>query len=184
MDGFFKLKIGENMIESKKYPIVTPIMACIFIIVQHVLFSGTAIPQYDQNGTRFYLYSVALGLVAVGGNLLALYMGYHGKKAVGTKPLAKFANFYLLYVFGTLVLNLSLASFSLNIRDYWTILFPISQNIFPFAATYLLLFLLSPYLYEYLDRLKNEQIKWTMSLLTFFLIALPTFFWKRYLGNG
>ena len=59
------------MIESKKYPIVTPIMACIFIIVQHVLFSGTAIPQYDQNGTRFYLYSVALGLVAVGGNLLA-----------------------------------------------------------------------------------------------------------------
>lgn len=75
MDGFFKLKIGENMIESKKYPIVTPIMACIFIIVQRVLFSGTAIPQYDQNGTRFYLYSVALGLVAVGGNLLALYMG-------------------------------------------------------------------------------------------------------------
>lgn len=56
MDGFFKLKIGENMIESKKYPIVTPIMACIFIIVQRVLFSGTAIPQYDQNGTRFYLY--------------------------------------------------------------------------------------------------------------------------------
>ena len=86
------------MIESKKYPIVTPIMACIFIIVQRVLFSGTAIPQYDQNGTRFYLYSVALGLVAVGGNLLALYMGYHGKKAVGTKPLAKFANFYLPFL--------------------------------------------------------------------------------------
>ncbi len=170
------------MIESKKYPIVTPIMACIFIIVQRVLFSGTAIPQYDQNGTRFYLYSVALGLVAVGGNLLALYMGYHGKKSVGTKPLAKFANFYLLYVFGTLVLNLSLASFSLNIRDYWTILFPISQNIFPFATAYLLLFLLSPYLYEYLDRLKNEQIKWTMSLLTFFLIALPTFFGKDIWG--
>ncbi|MGC3124134.1 hypothetical protein ACPTJE_15745, partial [Enterococcus faecalis] len=111
-----------------------------------------------------------------------LYLGYHGKKSVGTKPLAKFANFFLLYVFGTLVCNLSLASFSLNIRDYWTIHFPISQKIFPFATAYLLLFILSPYLYEYLDRLKNEQIKWTKSQLTFFLIALPTFFGKDIWG--
>ena len=169
------------MIESKKYPIVTPIMACIFIIVQRVLFSGTAIPQYDQNGTRFYLYSVALGLVAVGGNLLALYMGYHGKKAVGTKPLAKFANFYLLYVFGTLVLNLSLASFSLNIRDYWTILFPISQNIFPFATAYLLLFLLFIRVFRSVKERTNQMDHVTTNIL---FNRFTNFFWKRYLGNG
>ncbi len=159
------------MIESKKYPIVTPIMACIFIIVQRVLFSGTAIPQYDQNGTRFYLYSVALGLVAVGGNLLALYMGYHGKKAVGTKPLAKFANFYLLYVFGTLVLNLSLASFSLNIRDYWTILF--------------LAFVFTKSLFIRVFRSVKERTNQMDHVTTNILFnRFTNFFWKRYLGNG
>ena len=161
------------MIESKKYPIVTPIMACIFIIVQRVLFSGTAIPQYDQNGTRFYLYSVALGLVAVGGNLLALYMGYHGKKSVGTKPLAKFANFYLLYVFGTLVLNLSLASFSLNIRDYWTILFPISQNIF-----------IKPLFIRVFRSVKERTNQMDHVTTNILFNRFTNFFWKRYLGNG
>ncbi|MDN6216747.1 MAG: hypothetical protein L0J46_06775, partial [Enterococcus sp.] len=66
--------------KKNKYSVLTIVFATLFMIMNHVLTSITVIPEYAQNPKRFYIYNILLGLTAIGGNLLALYLGYHSEK--------------------------------------------------------------------------------------------------------
>ena len=159
-----------------KYGVVTIAFACFFMIVQRILISATVIPEYTENPTRFYVYNILLALTSVGGNILALYLGYHSNKIAGKKPINKIAGFYLIYLILTLLINIG--CLSINIRDYWIILFPISQNVFGFAVSFILVFLLNPVIITHLDKLSNYNLKSMVTLLSLLFVVLPTLFGK------
>ncbi|MBS5819969.1 LTA synthase family protein [Enterococcus gilvus] len=150
------------------------------MIMNHVLTSITVIPEYAQNPKRFYIYNILLGLTAIGGNLLALYLGYHSEKLKGKKPLQTLPGFYLIYVVLTFTINIVCKSF--NLSDYWKIFFPISQNMFGFAVSFMLVFLLSPIAVTNLNRFSSSQIKNMFILFSILFVICPTLFGKDIFG--
>ena len=88
--------------QMNKYGVITIFFACLFMIIQRILISNTVIPEYTQNPTRFYVYNIFLAITAIGGNLLALYLGYHSNETSGKKALKSLSGFYLIYICSTL----------------------------------------------------------------------------------
>lgn len=166
--------------KSNKYGILTIGMATILMIMQHVLVSVTVIPEYAQNPKRFYIYNILVGLTAIGGNLLALYLGYHANEIREKKPLQLLPKFYLIYLILTFAINIFCKS--LNLSDYWKIFFPISQNMFGFAVSFMLIFLLSSFLVTKLDKLSNSQMKNMLILVSILFVICPTLFGKDLFG--
>lgn len=150
------------------------------MIMQHVLVSVTVIPEYAQNPKRFYIYNILVGLTAIGGNLLALYLGYHANEIREKKPLQLLPKFYLIYLILTFAINIFCKS--LNLSDYWKIFFPISQNMFGFAVSFMLIFLLSSFLVTKLDKLSNSQMKNMLILVSILFVICPTLFGKDLFG--
>lgn len=67
---------------------------------------------------------------------------------------------------------------SLNIRDYWLILTPISQNYFTYAVSCTLLFCSIPYTVGFLNKLSKTTIKYLLLFLTIGLVGCSTLFNK------
>lgn len=166
--------------KKNKYSVLTIVFATLFMIMNHVLTSITVIPEYAQNPKRFYIYNILLGLTAIGGNLLALYLGYHSEELKDKKPLQTLPGFYLIYVVLTFTINIVCKSF--NLSDYWKIFFPISQNMFGFAVSFMLVFLLSPIAVTNLNRFSSSQIKNMFILFSILFVICPTLFGKDIFG--
>lgn len=169
--------------ESKKpnkYGILTIIVSNTFMIMQRVLISATVIPDYAQYPKRFYLYNIVLGLTAIGGNLLALYLGFHAEKLEEKKPLRSLSGFYMIYVMLILAINLFCKTSKLS--NYWRIVFPISQNMFEFAVSIMLIFMVSPILAKHLKKLSDSQLKSIFILSSIIFVVCPTLFGKDLFG--
>ncbi|MGM0339695.1 LTA synthase family protein [Enterococcus sp. AZ007] len=162
--------------KANRYGIITIFFASVFMIIQRVLITATVVPEYAQNPTRFYIYNILLALTAVGGNLLALYMGYYANENVKKNFISPLGRMYLMYVLLALIINIF--CLSVNIRDYWIILFPISQNLFGFAVSFLFVFASSPLIVTHLNKFQNSNIKKCFTLLSIFFVVLPTMFGK------
>lgn len=162
--------------QMNKYGVITIFFACLFMIIQRILISNTVIPEYTQNPTRFYVYNIFLAITAIGGNLLALYLGYHSNETSGKKALKSLSGFYLIYIFVVLLINI--LGQSINIRDYWIIFFPISQNLFGYAVSFILIFLLSTTIISYLEKFSDYSFKSFFTVLSILFIVLPTLFGK------
>ncbi len=67
---------------------------------------------------------------------------------------------------------------SLNIRDYWLILTPISQNYFTYAVSCTLLFCSIPYTVGFLNKLSKTTIKYLLLFLTIGLVGCSALFNK------
>ncbi|HAQ1105217.1 TPA: LTA synthase family protein, partial [Enterococcus faecium] len=66
----------------------------------------------------------------------------------------------------------------MNIRDYWLILTPISQNYFTYAVSCTLLFCSIPYTVGFLNKLSKTTIKYLLLFLTIGLVGCSTLFNK------
>lgn len=165
-----------KMKKANRYGIITIFFASLFMIIQRVLITATVVPEYAQNPTRFYVYNILLALTAVGGNLLALYMGYFSNKLEKSNSLKMISRFYLIYLLLAIMINIFCAS--VNIRDYWIILFPISQNLFGFAVSFILIFIFGSMITSNLNKLSDIKLKSSFILVSIFLVVLPTLFGK------
>lgn len=170
--------------ESKKYEFLTILIACILMIAQRVLISATTIPEYAINPGRFYIYSFMKVATEVGLSLIPLYMGYHYQKIAKKKVLSYLSSFFLLYIVIALISNLFLyvQTSALNLRDYWLILFPVSQNYFTYAVSCVLLFCSIPILVRWFDALSKASLKKIIIGLTIAFVLLPTLFSKDLWG--
>lgn len=166
--------------DQNKYGIMTIAFATVFMIVQHVLNSVTVVPEFAQNPKRFYIYNILLGLTAIGGNILALYLGYQAERFKEKRLLQMLPGFYLIYLTITFAINIFCKSFNLSV--YWKIFFPISQNMFPFAVSFMLIFLLSPFFATNLNKLSNSQMKNMFILTSILFVICPTLFGKDLFG--
>lgn len=178
--------LKEN--KSEKLEIGTILIACLLMIVQRVLLSAITVPEYANNSGRFYLYSVMKVAVGAGLGLVPLYMGYHYQKIAKKNVLRYLSSFFLLYVFIALISNIFfyVQASVLNLRDYWVIFFPVSQNYFIYAASCVLLFCSIPILTKWLNLLSTDYLKKVTIGLTVGFSILPTLFNKDLWGfqNG
>ncbi|WP_249921868.1 hypothetical protein A5821_002107 [Enterococcus sp. 7F3_DIV0205] len=170
--------------ESQKFDYLTILIACLLMIVQRVLLSATTIPEYATNPGRFYLYSFMKVATVAGLGLVPLYMGYHYQKIVRKKIFSYLSGFFLLYVVIALTSNVFfyVQSSTLNLRDYWIILFPISQNYFTYAVSCVLLLCSIPTLVNWLLSFSTELLKKIIFGLTIGFVILPTLFSKDLWG--
>ncbi|MBV7389877.1 MULTISPECIES: LTA synthase family protein [Enterococcus] len=168
------------MIEKKvrKYPFITILIASLFMVLQRVLTSATVIPSFSGNPDRFYLYQTIYCIFFIGLNLIPLYFGYYQKKIRKTSLVHRLSRYLLLYIVMALSSNLFFMALrgSFDIKNYWMILFPISQNYFQYAVACVLLLLALPYLVDYLDKINETLFKRGMIVATIALIGLPTLF--------
>ncbi|MBO1300412.1 sulfatase-like hydrolase/transferase [Enterococcus sp. DIV2359] len=150
------------------------------IILQRVLNSAITIPAYSVNPGRFYLYSFLQATVVIGTNLIPLYLGYHYKKIAQLKVYHYLSRFSFIYILSALVVNIFfyIQSNVLNLRDYWLLFTPISQNYFTYAVSCILLFISIPYVIRFLEKLPSPTVKRFLLFSTLLVIGSSTLFNK------
>lgn len=165
-------------------PVPTLLIASILIIIQHVLTRATVIPQFSENPSRYYLYYFLKAISIVGLNLIPLFLGYYYQVFLKKNILRKLGSFYLIFFTAAMLCNLFfyVLRSQLNIRDFWVVFFPISQNYFTFAVSCTLGLLLISKTTERLEELTNSNIIKIMVVLSSLLVVLPTIFGKDLWG--
>lgn len=150
------------------------------IILQRVLNSAITIPTYSVNPGRFYLYSFLQATVVIGTNLIPLYMGYHYKKIAHLKVYHYLSKFSFIYVLSALVVNVFfyVQANVLNLRDYWLLFTPISQNYLTYAVSCVLLFFCIPYITNFFEKLPTPTVKRFLLVSTLLLVGSSTLFNK------
>lgn len=165
---------------NKSYGFLTIFIACAMIILQRVLNSAVSVPTYPVNPSRFYLYSFLQATVIIGTNLIPLYMGYHYKKIAQLRVYHYLSRFSFVYVLSALVANIFfyLQANVLNLRDYWLLFTPISQNYLTYAVSCILLFVSIPCIVSFLVKLPPTNIKKFLLFSTLLLVGSSTLFNK------
>lgn len=173
----------ENIKSSNhfgKFPAITIIISVLCSIMERVLLTATTAPTYDGSPRRFLLYASMKTIVLVGINLLSIWLGFYGEKYLRINFFSKLAKCWLVFV-GTMIFTFVIFFFlrgSLNFKDLWVILFPISQNYFGFSVSFILLFLFFPYIVMLLNRLDTKQFQRLLFLWSVAAVILPSLFGK------
>lgn len=180
LSNFFVRCLFLKKIKKESYGFLTIFVACIMMVLQRILISAVTIPTYATNPGRFYIYTFLQTSVVIGANLIPLYMGYQYQKIARLKVLHYLSRFAFIFLIATLVCNIFfyVQAGSLNIRDYWLILTPISQNYFTYAVSCTLLFCSIPYTVGFLNKLSKTTIKYLLLFLTIGLVGCSTLFNK------
>lgn len=170
--------------QTEKYTILTILVACAMIVMQRVLLSAIVVPAYPSNPGRFYIYSFIQAAIVAGTNLIPLYMGYQYQKIARLKVFHYLSGFFFVFAIGGLISNIFfyVNDSVLNIRDYWLIFFPISQNYFTYAVSCVLLFCSIPFLTKQLKKISPETVKKIIWFLTAGLVGCSTLFNKDPFG--
>lgn len=166
--------------KNGKIGIITLIVACLFLIVQRVITSATVNPQYDAYQGRYYIYQIINATTLIGINLVPLFLGYSYQRFRIKNFINKIGSFYLIFFFGAMFCNLIVffARTYMNSHDFWTVLFPISQNTFVFGTSCMLGVLLLRWLSATLDDLDDRKLGLLIKLSTLLFVLLPTLFSK------
>lgn len=171
--------------QKNQIGIITVLVSSILIIIQSALVNATVIPQFHENPNRYYLYYFIKAISIVGSNLLPIFMGYHAHVFHKKNILKKIGNFYLVFFVSAMLCNLFfyILRDQINIRDFWVVFFPISQNYFTYATSCMLGLLLIPKITQGLDKLSNDSLKKIALISSVLLVVLPTIFGKDLWGN-
>lgn len=174
----------EESVNQNKLPALAVIVTAMFFIIERVLLTATTAPSYAEAPRRYFLFAAMKVLVAVAVNLLPLWLGYHWHLFKNRNPLARMAKYWLIYVLSMLFtfVFFFLLRGTLTFRDLWIIFFPISQNYFGFAVSFVLVALLSPYLFHQLEKLELVRMKQILVVTTILAVILPTIFSKDLWG--
>lgn len=175
------MRRGVHLKDKRKLGIIVLLVASLFIITQRVLTTATIEPQYNDYRSRYYFIKFLDSISKIGINLIPLYIGSMHKYFHKTNFVKKIGSFFLIYFFGIIVCNTTIffaKSSYMNIHDFWTIFFPISQNIFVYGTSCVLGVLFIPFFSKKLDSLDNRNIILIFQVTSILFVILPTFFGK------
>lgn len=173
-----------NTIGKKKtnftIPAIVPLIAGMIFIFQRALLSGTAWPSYGDSPKRYILFMSMKAIAAISMSLIPLWIGYHRESFERFHPLEKIGKMWIVYVIQMVFIFIFfyVVRKSLNIKNLWIILFPVSKTHYVFAVGLVLAFLLSPFVIQYLKKLSDKRFIQVMILLTFAAVIIPTIFGK------
>ena len=142
------------------------IIAIVMIIINHYFWHGI------QNGNLSFIntiFSNCLKLGDIGVIIFILIFGYHYDK--NKLRLNKVLNLLLEVLFYSISIYLILSLTKLvpfSIKELIKYIFPICFNKYWFMTVYLIIYILSPYLYKFIESLKRKEF------LTFLITILIT----------
>ena len=159
------------------------------MVLQRVMTSST-LPDYSSNELRYLAYQLLMSVSVIGLNLLPLYFGFYSSRFRKGKFTSDIGRYLLYYVISILAFDafLLIRSTELTWRNFWAILFPMSTNIFAYGSALVLVMLLIPTVYSFLESLSDAMIRRVLAITTFLFVVVPTIFsqdvWFLNSGNN
>lgn len=165
--------------KSNKYNLLIVLVAVVLMVLNRVMASSI-MPEYGSNELRYLAYQLLVALSILGFNLIPLYLGYYESSFRKGRFTSGIGKYLLYYVIAILIFNALLVTRSVDLiwRNFWGILFPISSNIFAYGASVVLIMLIAPYMFEYLNKQKNFIVRRISIISTILLVVMPTIFSK------
>lgn len=167
------------MKKSKKFNLLIVLVAAVLMMLNRIMASST-MPDYSSNELRYLAYQLLVSVSILGFNLVPLYLGYYESSFRKGRFTSGIGRYILYYIISILAFNVFLVTRSVGLvwRNFWGILFPISSNIFAYGASIVLIMLLAPYLFEYLNKQKNIVVRRILTVTTILFVVMPTIFSK------
>lgn len=165
--------------KSKKFNLLIVLVAAVLMMLNRIMASST-MPDYSSNELRYLAYQLLVSVSILGFNLVPLYLGYYESSFRKGRFTSGIGRYILYYIISILAFNAFLVTRSVDLvwRNFWGILFPISSNIFAYGASIVLVMLLAPYLFEYLNKQKNIVVRRILAVTTILFVVMPTIFSK------
>ncbi|APX72446.1 LTA synthase family protein [Companilactobacillus allii] len=162
---------------SKKFNFIIVLITAVLMILQRAMTSST-MPDYSSNELRYLAYQLLTSVSILGLNLLPMYFGYYSSRFKKGKFTQSIGKYILYYVISILAMDaiLLIRSTELTWRNFWAILFPMSTNIFAYGSALVLVMLLIPYLFTYMEAKNDVFIRRLLMATTFLFVIVPTLF--------
>lgn len=158
------------------------IILMVMIIAIHYFLHGGALKALTPNDENYYIVNIIYSAIRVAVNCFVIVSGYFGIRFKG-KKLIKFilqALFYSILIFSIFVYS-GIVEFS--ILELKRALTPILSYRWWFITTYILLYIISPYINIVRDKLTRESYSRLLFIGLFFCIIAPTFKFNPLINN-
>lgn len=161
---------------SKKLSKIPLIVAGLLIILNRILVTGVQITP-DASNVYFY-YAISKGFALLGFNIVPLYLGYYSNYFKNKNTLSKISELSFIYLLANFIsaLLLTIINHTKTLKDFWNFLFPISQNLYPYAVSIALVFILLPFVIKFFDQLTDKQMKQLFYISSFLAVIVPSLF--------
>lgn len=155
--GVVRVKIRDSNIELLR-------IICMFmIIMHHCVVHGGSFNMDDGTNKWIALFFVPGGKIAFD-CFLAISAWYLVNQKFRMERFLKVWTEVLFYSVAFSIIAYIMGT-PFNIRNWFSILFPIAGNSHGFAASYLMFYLLTPFLYKMTQGLNQKQSKWLLILI-------------------
>jgi len=152
------------------------IISILMIIMHHYAY------YINQNGKviGISLNNIIIDILYIGGKIgvtiFVLIAGYFGiKNEFKIKKMIKLLFEILFYSIILLILNISINGIdNIDMKEVMKSLFPITFSLYWFATTYVILYVLSPFINKLINNLNKEQIKKLLFILIVLIYIIPT----------
>ncbi|MGR3742446.1 LTA synthase family protein [Companilactobacillus sp. DQM5] len=161
--------------KRKKIPSLPLIIAGILLILNQLL-NIPSITKTDHSD--YIIYTIIKGISILGMNLIPLYLGFnyiYFKKTI--HKVSKYIIIYFSVALLTNIVNFFLCENN-TLKYFWTTLFPISQNSYPYGLSIILIFISMPIIINFLQKISNHQLKQILLISTYLFVIAPTLFGK------
>lgn len=158
------------------------IILIIMVISIHYLLHGGALKNLTPNDTNYYIVNIIYSCIRVAVNCFVLISGYFGIK-FSMKKLIKFELQILFYSISIFIIFTYSGAMEFSIVELKKSLTPMISREWWFISTYLLLYIISPYVNIVRDKLSKENYIKLLLIGLFFCIIAPTFRFNPLLTN-
>ena len=154
------------------------IVSIIFILIHHYSLHNQ-LNNLDIFNINKYVGIIAFGLGKIGVNIFILIMGYFSiERNLSVKKILKLWLQVFFYSFGIAVIFKLLLNTNISIKEWINFIFPISYNKYWFITIYIFLYLLTPWLNHYFNKINKEEYKKILIMLFGVLIVFYSIFYK------
>ncbi|WP_252230183.1 acyltransferase [Clostridium sp. ZBS15] len=158
------------------------IVLMIMVISIHYLLHGGVLKNLTPDDTNYYIVNIIYSCIRVAVNCFVLISGYFGIK-FSIKKLIKFELQILFYSISIFIIFTYSGVMEFNIVELKKSLTPMISREWWFITTYLLLYIISPYVNIVRDKLSKENYIKLLLIGLFFCIIAPTFRFNPLLTN-
>lgn len=158
------------------------ILLIVMVISIHYFLHGGALKNLTPNDTNYYVVNIIYSCIRVAVNCFVLISGYFGIK-FRTQKLIKFELQVLFYSISIFIIFVCAGIEEFNMIGLKLCLTPIMSREWWFITTYVLLYIISPYINMVRDKLTKENYIKVLLIGLFFCIIAPTFRFNPLLTN-
>ena len=169
--------IGSNIISERNINLeIFRILSILLVITLHILGHGNFLESTELFSFNYYTLSLLQSLSFVAVNCFVLISGYFLVKS--QFKFNKVLNLLSVIFFYSSILTFIVWKFNLvevSLKDFIYSVLPITSNRYWFATSYVLLYLISPFLNSSINKMTRLELKKLIIALIILFSVIPTF---------